>query len=137
MITETGFSKDPSIMPEGIAVTLGSGMIAEQGGLRTFLKGFLQVMSLHEEGYTWMHKLKNAPKFEIDHVYIIVHGRLYGRCYYGGHHKDLLYTKAQTADGKPITIQWPYIILSGPFERCPFRRELKGFQGFRYTTKLF
>lgn len=135
MITIDGYSKDTSIMPEGIVVTLGSDMIAEQGGLRTFLKGFLADMA--DENTVWMHKLRNAPKFDIPHVYVIVHGRLYGRCFYGGYRKAGGNYDAYTTDGRVKRIDWAHILLAGPFERCPFKRQLKGFQGFRYSTKLF
>lgn len=40
MITAQGYSKDPSIMPEGIAITFGKEMLTDHGGLKTFLDGF-------------------------------------------------------------------------------------------------
>lgn len=40
MITANGYSKDLSIIPEGIVVTFGKVMIAEQGGLLRFIKNF-------------------------------------------------------------------------------------------------
>lgn len=133
MITEHGYSKDPSIVPEGIAVTFGKEMIFEQGGLKSFLTGFKEVME-DEEGY-WMHKMKNRPQYDIAIVYIIICNRLAYKCFYGDHHK--FNTPGYTADGKEKDIDWPGIILAPPLMKCPFKRELKGFQGFRYTTKLF
>jgi hypothetical protein len=47
MITKSGYSKDTSLMPEGIVVTIGQQMINEQGGLRMFLKAFKRTMSDH------------------------------------------------------------------------------------------
>lgn len=139
MITVHGYSKDPNIVPEGVAITFGREMMIEQGGMKNFLKYFLHWMDGHEDGDYWMHKCSNLPKMEADHVYIIVANRLYGRVYCGGYH---IHDPAQpehgnTADGRSKVIDWNYIILSGPFARCPFKRTLKGFQGFRYTTKLF
>jgi hypothetical protein len=139
MITEKGFSKDPMIVPEGIAITFGKEMINDQGGLKNFLTHFLNWMDQHEEGDYWMHKCKNLPTVDIDHIYIIVANRLWGRVYCGGMRRvdpDNPETGG-TATGDTKIIDWNYIILSGPFERCPFKRTLKGFQGFRYTTKLF
>lgn len=85
-----------------------------------------------------MHTLSNFPKFEADHVYIIVANRLYGKVYCGGYHKnrdaDIV---AFGATGKQKLMDKPFIILSGPFVKCPTRRILKGFQGFRYCTELF
>lgn len=138
MITESGYSKDPSIMPEGIVVTFGQQMIKEQGGLRTFLKAFQQTMSQHENGIYWMHTCSNFPKIEADHIYIIIANRLYGRVYCGGYHRNAnKNVTAYGATGLQKLMDKPLIILSGPFEKCPFKRELKGFQGFRYCTKLF
>lgn len=135
MITETGYSKDPSIMPEGIAITFGAQMIAEQGGLLNFLRGFNEIMQAHESGDYWMHKMKNKPTFEVDHIYIIVANRLYARVYSGGYSKEP--KTGFTMDGRKEEMNWGRLNLSGPMERCPFKRTLKGFQGFRYTTKLW
>lgn len=138
MITATGYSKDPSILPEGIAVTFGKQMIIEQGGLKTFIKAFQETMSQHEDGGYWMHTCSNLPSLELDHIYLVMANRLYGRVYCGGffrnHFADVV---AYGATGVQKLMDKPFIILSGPFEKCPVKRTLKGFQGFRYTTKLF
>lgn len=133
MITAKGYSKDPSIMPEGIAVTFGKEMMQEQGGVKQFLWYFNDVMA--DPSCHWLHKMKNKPTMEFDHVYIIVLNRLFGRAFFGGFEKKE--SVVYTADGGSKVIDWPRMILAGPIERCPFKRELKGFQGFRYTTKLF
>lgn len=137
MITANGYSKDPSIFPEGVAITFGKEMMAEQGGMKQFLKSFLMWMEGYEEGDYWMHKCSNLPTIDVDHIYIIVAGRLWGRVYCGGYKKNQQPTIGYGADNRQKIIDWNYIVLAGPFERCPFKRELKGFQGFRYTTKLF
>ncbi len=134
MITENGYSKDPTIMPEGIVVTLGKDLMKDQGGAKLFLANFLETMN--EEDSYWMHKCSNLPKQDFAQVYLSVMNRLWGRVYCGGMRKNQPVTGV-TADGKKIDIIWNHIILAGPFEKCPFKRELKGFQGFRYCTKLF
>jgi hypothetical protein len=138
MITATGYSKDPSIIPQGIVVTFGQQMIKEQGGLKTFLKAFQKTMSQHEEGSYWMHTMSNFPKMEADHIYIIVANRLLGRVYCGGYHRNHeANVIGYGATGKQKLMDKPFVILSGPLEKCPFKRKLRGFQGFRYCTKLF
>lgn len=138
MITAMGYSKDPSIMPEGIVVTFGAQMIKEQGGLRTFLTAFQWTLSRHEEGEYWMHTCSNFPKIQADHIYIVVSNRLYGRVYCGGYYRNAeVNVIGYGATGKQKLMDKPFIILSGPFEKCPHKRILKGFQGFRYCTKLF
>ncbi|HEX7757055.1 MAG TPA: hypothetical protein VF421_17010, partial [Niabella sp.] len=124
--------------PEGIAVTFGKQMIEEQGGLRVFLRAFEATMSQHENGSYWMQTCSNFPKHEPDHIYIIVANRLYGRVYFGGFHRNHdTNVIGYGATGKQKLMNKPFIILSGPMEKCPFKRTLRGFQGFRYTTKLF
>lgn len=137
MITERGYSKDPTIMPEGIVVTFGQQMIKEQGGLKTFLSYFERVMAGHEEGSYWMHTCSILPKQEPDHIYIIIANRLYGRAYFGGFQRSIQGAIGRTANGKLKMLEKPFIILSGPLEKCPFKREIRGFQGFRYCSKLF
>ena len=58
MITATEYSKDPSILPEGIAVTFGQEMIAEQGGMKIFFTTFNESMEGYDDGRYWMHKMK-------------------------------------------------------------------------------
>ncbi len=133
MITTNGYSKDPSLVPEGIVITFGKDMMQENGGAKLFLTIFQKVM-MDDEDY-WMHKMSNAPSLIVADVYIICMNRLYGRCKtswieYGP-------TEVQRATGELENIDWQRLILIGPFERCPFKRTLKGFQGFRYCTKLF
>jgi hypothetical protein len=136
MITENGHSNDPFILPEGIVITFGQQMIKEQGGLKIFLKAFQETMS--NPGCYWMHTCSNFPKNEADHIYIVLANRLYGRVYCGGYYKNPeANVIAYGATGLQKLMDKPFIILSGPFEKCPHKRVLKGFQGFRYCTKLF
>ena len=132
MITATGFSKDPAIMAEGIAVTWGVEMLQEKG-IRPFIKYFEQCMA--GEDNFWMHWVPRAPTRDIVYVYIVVLNRLLYRCYYAGFETGL--TEMHNADGSSQVIDRPRILLAGPFVKCPFKRELRGFRSFRYTTKLF
>ncbi len=138
MITENGYSKEPTIMPEGIFVTFGKDMMDSKGGSETFMNYFETVM--RDEEVTWLHKLKFAPKFDINYVYLIVANKLYARGYYGGFQKGITTVNvpgAANSFSKMERIAWSRIVIAGPLEKCPFERELKGFQGFRYCTKLF
>lgn len=132
MITANGYSKDPNIVPEGIVVTFGQEMMMEQGGALNFIRYFEK--SLADEHTYWLHKCKNKPQHDVDHVYIIALNRLYCRCYFGGYetHETTVWDAL-----RPKLISWPRIILAGPIEKPPFKRTLRGFQGFRYATKLF
>lgn len=135
MITATGYSKDQFIQPEGIVITFGREMIEEQGGLLCFLRNFEECMQEVDDGRFWMHKCSNLPTQEFDKVYIVVANRLYGRVNFGG--AENFPTTGFTANGQEKVIEWKRIILAGPIEKPPFKRTMKGFQGFRYCTKLF
>jgi hypothetical protein len=134
MITIDGYSKDTGIQPEGIAVTFGREMIAEKGGLLTFVRWFEGVFAF-EDDY-WMHKCKNKPQHDILYVYVIVCNRVHYRCMYGGYHPPGG-TGQLMPGGLCVDVNWPHIILAGPLVKSPTKIFRPGFQGFRYTTKLF
>lgn len=132
MITANGYSKDLNIIPEGIVITFGKEMLQNNGGTREVMKHFLKTMD--EENDYWMHKMLLWPKIEVADVYIITMNRLWGRAKFGW------LEKSATFGYSPIgrkDIPWPRLVIVGPFERCPIKRTIKGFQGFRYCTKLF
>lgn len=134
MITKDGSTNQPGIMPEGIVITFAKSMMKDQGGMKHFLQNFAEVMDPDNDDY-WMHKCSNGPKIDVPHVYIVVANRLYGRVNYAGMEKSP--TTGYTAHGIEKEITWNRLILAGPFEKCPFKRKITGFQGFRYCTKLF
>lgn len=138
MITADGYSNDTSIRPEGIVVTFGKDMMDSKGGLLSFIRYFEKNMST-EDGL-WLQKCKNKPQYDdLLNVYVIVANRLKYKCFYGGYQTGT--TNIFNGNGHSFSystvIGWPRILLAGPFEKCPFKRELRGFQGFRYCTKLF
>lgn len=137
MITPDGYSKDPNIVPQGIALTLGKKMIEEKGG--PGLPGLLKFLRWFEgcvnHGSFFM-KLGNKPTHDIDHIYLVVANRLYGRCFFGGY-KNNFKGFLNPDSFECVDTGWSGIYLGGPIEKPSFKRELKGFRGFRYTTKLF
>lgn len=139
MITADGYSKDTSIIPQGIVVAWGKDLIEEKGGLLSFLRFFKQCMA--EEDGIWMQKCKNKPTQDnrLLYVYIIVAGQIKYRCFYAGYASGE--TDAWNGDGyswsSKNVITWPRVLLAGPVEIAPVKIYQKGFQGFRYCTKLF
>lgn len=132
MITASGYSKGKSIMPEGIAITFGKEMMDNNGGPKAVMKYFLKTME--KEDACWMHKMLLWPKSEVADVYIIILNRLWGKGKFGWLEKEATF---KYSNEDPGTIPWPRLVIVGPFEKCPFKRTIRGFQGFRYTTKLF
>lgn len=133
MITATGYSKNPNIQPDGIVITFGREMMKDNGGAKLFLRAFQETMA-NEEGL-WMHKMSNRPTYDFVDVYIICMNRLYGRVKAIGFETGE--RECHRANDTCDIIDWQRLLLVGPFEPCPFKRELRGFQGFRKCTKLF
>lgn len=126
------------LQPDGIVITWGKDMIDLRGGLKRFLQYFNETMK--DEDCTWLQKCKNSPKQDIVYVYIIVANRLYARGYYGGHYSGPTHINVPgmgKSFSRSMSVSWPRVVIAGPIEKCPFKRKLKGFQGFRYCTKLW
>lgn len=122
-------------MIDGIIVTFGQEMIKEKGGLLAFTRWFKQVFEF-ETGY-WMHKCKHAPKYDVQYVYISICGRIAWRCQYSGHYPAGSNIGQLMPGAEETPVDWPYIVLSGPLIDAPGKINRKGFQGFRYTQKIF
>jgi hypothetical protein len=134
MITADGYSKESGLMPEGVVVTWGADMVKRVGGLKHLLQYFEEVMSSEEALFAQLST--TAPKHEIIHVYIIVANRLYCRVNFVQYERGGAVEQRHCPAGL-CWIRWPRLLLTGPIERCPFKRRLPGFRGFRYCTKLF
>lgn len=138
MITPTGYSKDPNIIPEGIVLTLPQIFFKEtQVGTGFFAKSFERYMQ--DEEAIWNFKLTNLPKIDVAFVYIIFDGKIRYRT------NLVMYER-----GVSKTFQDPpyfgmirefykknWVLITGPIQKPPYEMPLKGFQGFRYCTKLF
>jgi hypothetical protein len=86
MITRTGYSKDPNIIPEGIVITWSLDMINLKGGLLSFIRYFEKTMGEDCGDTLWLQKCKNKPTYEdLLYVYIIVCGQLKYRLNYIGY----------------------------------------------------
>lgn len=137
MITEKGYSKDPSIMPEGIAITLPKMFFEDRGWTPGAFEKYFERFMRHED-HLWNFKLTNLPTIEVPWAYILFDGFLQFRTNIVMYERNKEKTFYDDPDEKPRHFpKTNWIILSGPAIRCPYERELKGFQGFRYTTKLF
>lgn len=125
--------------PDGIVITISQKMIKEKG-YRNWLRKFLQAMALHEEGLTyWMRQgAKPTKDKDLKYVYLCIGGKIRFRAYYGGSEGPSEKTFGTWGGGEGATIfARAWVILSGPVERPPVPIPMKGFQGFRYTEKLW
>lgn len=137
MITAEGYSNDPNIVPEGIVLTLPVAFFKDRGMSCTeFEKYFLEVME--PEDAIWNFRLSNLPLLDVQYVYLIFEGFLQYRGNLVMYERNKAKRFNDTPDGKTRTFSpCNWVLFTGPIIKCPFERQLKGFQGFRYSTKLF
>lgn len=141
MITEAGYSKDPGIIPEGIALTLPVQFFQERGTTSDkFKKMFERYMS--REDAVWNFRLTNLPTLEklssIYLVYLIFDKHIQYQCNFLNVERNVSKSFYDSPDGIVRHYEASnWVLFTGPAIAPPYPREQKGFQGFRYTTKLF
>lgn len=137
MITARGYSKDPSIIPEGIALTLPLQFFNDRGWTyASFEKMFEKYMA--GEFSLWNYRLTNLPLHDVAWVYLIFDGFIQFRLNMVQYERDVSKVFKDGPDKK--VREFPnanWVILAGPAVKPPHDWPQKGFQGFRYTTKLF
>lgn len=137
MITRNGYSKDPGIMPEGIALTLPVAFFQDRGmSYAQFEKMFLEYMQ--QDDAIWNFRLTNLPLHDVLYVYLIFDGFLQYRGNLVQYERNVAKDFYDAPDG--IVRSFPpcnWVLFTGPIVKCPDDRPMRGFQGFRYTTKLF
>lgn len=118
--------------PEGIVITISIAMIKERT-YRAWLKDFLKAMNSDEICY-WM-RTGARPKNEscLQYVYLSIGNVIRFRANY-------VMSKGAsqvTFDSGKKMFANAWIVMAGPVVRPAGRIAYKGFQGFRYTHKLF
>ncbi len=103
-------------MTDGIIITISLAMLKEKG-YRNWRRNFLEAMA--KEDCTYWMKQGAQPKRELLYVYLCK----------GGGHKT--FSDGSTAYARA------WVILAGPLVYPLSPVHMKGFQGFRYTEKLF
>lgn len=122
--------------PEGIILTVSSGMIGDNG-YRHWLRNFLHTMERNAAGADWYYWMRSSGQVKQDkhilYVYLCIGGKIRYRCIYAGCQPGSTIT---FSDKRTITAK-AWILLAGPVERAPYVIKKQGFQGFRYSPKLF
>lgn len=137
MITPTGYSKDPSIKPEGIVLTLPVAFFEDRRtGIEDFKKMFVRYME--RDDALWNFRLTNLPKHEVAWVYLLFDKQIQFRLNFVQYERNVSKSFKDAPDGKMRDFpNANWVIMCGPAIAPPFVYELPGFQGFRYATKLF
>lgn len=138
MIIPGGYSKDPNIRPEGIVLTLPVQFFEERkAGIEPFKKAFERYMQ--REDALWNFCLTNLPTVDdIAWVYLIFDRHLQYQCNFVQYERNVSKSFTDAPDGRVRHFPGAnWVIFTGPVVKPPEPYPLKGFQGFRYCTKLF
>jgi hypothetical protein len=122
--------------PEGIIITISRAQYQERG-YRNWLRNFRHAMDKHDADYYYWLRVGSRPtqdKFLL-YVYLCIGNRIRYRGFYAGHRETPEGFK-QFDDGRTIRGRH-WILIAGPVDRAPMPIQKQGFQGFRYTPKLF
>jgi hypothetical protein len=137
MITDRGYSKDPTIVPEGIMLTLPTVFFEDR---KMTIEQFKKVFERHmARGDAWWNfKLTNLPVHDVAYVYLIFDKHVQYRCNLIQYERNVSKSFKDAPDGKTRHFEnCNWVLFTGPVVKPPHEWPQKGFQGFRYTTKLF
>jgi hypothetical protein len=119
--------------PDGIIITISQQMLKEKG-YRNWLRNYLNAME--KEDHIYYMRQGAQPKQDILYVYLCIGGKVRYRSNFvmseGPGEKTFT-----SAAGSHTIYGRAWIIMSGPVVKPEFTVPMKGFQGFRYTQKLF
>lgn len=131
MITQKGYSKDPSIIPDGIALTLPVQFFTDRGMTTEQFKKYFERFMRGESSY-WNFKLTNLPLHDVAYVFLIFDKHIQYRCNF------MQYERNKYKDGKVRGFpNHNWVLFTGPVIKPPHPWPQRGHQGFRYTTTLF
>jgi len=118
--------------PEAIVITLSQQTIKDRKG------GYRQIIEEWEsctDTWFWYYKCGNAPKMPVTTIYWVIMGRIRWKCLLIDIDRDKW---IQFSNRTAPMYAKAWLILTD-FEPIPRRQQIiqKGFQGFRYSQKLF
>lgn len=116
-------------VPIGIIITMGMEVIAANGGVVKFIRHLEGCLS--SETNHWLHRSKGCPTHDIAIVYICILNKIRYKVFYGGYERGP--TSVWMLNGEERKIDWPRMVLGGPFEKAPHDIPMRGQQGFRYV----
>jgi hypothetical protein len=104
----------------------------EEYGMRHFLRDFYFAPN-DDPRNCFLFTLSGMPKYEVLHFYLVVGGRVRFRtniAKFEGE-RTLAFANHRSIHGNA------WVWCCAPVVRAPFKIEMKGFRGFRYTEDLF
>jgi hypothetical protein len=141
MITEHGYSKDPSILPEGLALTMPQQFFDSRAMTPEEFKPFFEDF-MRPDDAIWHFRLTNLPAArywdQLAWVYLIMEKHIRYRLNLVSFERGKAKRFIDAPDGKLRSFpRANWVIMTGPVIKAPYDWPQRGFQGPRYTTKLF
>jgi len=138
IIGPSKYSKDPSLIPDSVVVTLPVQFFddREWHSIDEFNKMFKEYMA--EDDALWNFRLTNLPKFDVAWVYLVYGGKFQWKTNLVQIERNVSKVFDDGPDGEERyfpNANW--LILAGPVIQAPDDWYQKGFQGFRYGYQLF
>ena len=131
------YTKDKSIRPDGIMLTMPNMFFEDRGWSVDQFKMYFKKFMAGEDN-TWNYRLTNLPTLDFAWVYLVFDKQVQFRLNLVMIERNVTKVFNDGPDHKTRTFpNANWIILSGPAIEPPYEWPQKGFQGFRYTTKLF
>ena len=123
--------------PEAIILTMPVAFFKDRG---VFEDKFFDLFEryMRREDAIWNFRKTQLPTQDVAWVYLLWSGKIQFRLNFVQYERNVAKVFDDSWDGKarifPVS-NW--IILSGPAIPAPYEMPMKGFQGHRYTQKLF
>lgn len=125
-----------NFQPEGILVTLPARFFAEYN----FITYGREMKAMEKEDTTmlWYRCMKNLPRVEVLYVYTVYGGYVQHRTLLVQKEYNVTRTFWRPEGGQRVFQNSNFVVQGGPLVWAPKKQfPMKGFQGFRYTEKLF
>lgn len=138
------FFLDRAGNPSAYYVHTGNDPIPYTYNKKLFLSEYMEKFNayferfMRQEDVTWNFKKKTLPTQDVAWVYLVWDGKIQFRLNFVCYERNTSKEFSDDFDGrvrKFPNMNW--IIMAGPAIRPPYEMPMKGFQGHRYTQKLF
>lgn len=120
--------------PDGIIITLPARFFVEYGHEK-----YLNEIKLMNEDETmiWYRVMKNLPIQDFLYVYTIVANKIHHRSQFAGLLRNHTKTFDRPEGGHRTFENANFVMMTGPVVFPDREYQMRGFQGFRYTQKIF
>jgi hypothetical protein len=131
------YSKDLSLIPEAIVLTLPVAFFEDRGmNVEQFKQMFERYM--RRDDAIWNFRLTNLPKHDIAWVYLVFDKQIQYRCNFVQYERNTAKKFYDAPDKKVRSFEKTnWVLFTGPVVKPPHEMPQKGFQGFRYALKIF